>query len=150
MIIASARAEDARFRYNGAGLCVDSLGVIGLNQPHVDPYFAQSVPYHDSQYIYTHIAYARGDGECTDFSSFDFTARMGTQYNSLVRWNFRGARLSGAKFALSAIIDSDISGADISNFISGYIYLRGNIDAYTKLPKEQLCSISKDKIVCRN
>jgi hypothetical protein len=139
------------YRYDqSVGKCLNGAGQEGFNPPDVARFFERSVPYHDAAYLYTHASFPDGQGECADFSNFDFTALMGTNYASLTNWNFRGARLSGAHFMLSAIIDSDLAGADIAEFITGYIYVRGTIDKFTQLPTAHLCKVADTRVVCRN
>ena len=143
-----------RFRYNEVtGRCADETGRRGLNPPDVERFFVKEVPFKDSSYLFARSSFPDGDAECMDFSNFDFTTRMGTRYAALTHWNFRGAKLSGAQFALSAVIDSDLSGADISEFVTGYIYIRATIDAFSRLPTGTavgVCAVTHDQAVCRN
>lgn len=143
--------DEIRFHYNEkTGRCVDANAVEGFNPVHIEHYFASPVPCRDSEYLYTKTCYLKGQAECVDFTGFDFAPLIDTSYRSMKNWNFRGAKLSGATMALSAVIDSDISGADISRFITGYIYLRGTVDRFTKMPSEGTCKRTENIVRCAN
>src|SRR5262245_46463547 len=97
----------SRFKYDAAtGACVDGAGQAGLNKPNPAVLFVGGEA--DGK------TYANGDGECVDFSNFDFGDHIGAGYPTLSKWNFRGARFTKARFLFANMKDVDLSGADLS------------------------------------
>ena len=130
-----------RFHYDASsGKCIDEAGSSGLNPLDPGPLFAH----------YDKVAntYSNGDAECVDFSKFDFNKRIGMGYPKLVKWSFRGALLTGARFMFANMVDADFSGADLRQFAIGYTDIEGRGDAHTQAHKA--CEVrAKFEIYCR-
>ena len=116
---------DHAFRYDEAtGTCVDSAGRAGFNTASAALFSAKDEATN---------TYPGGDGECVDFSGFDFNALLGSGYPTLASWNLQGARFSGAKFLFANMTGADVRGADLRELKIGYTRIDGSGDRHTQV-----------------
>jgi hypothetical protein len=52
--------------------------------------------------------------------------------HTLVGWNLKGASLAGGSLYFAVLLDADLRGADLSEFMAGYHNITGAIDAHTR------------------
>jgi hypothetical protein len=52
-------------------------------------------------------------------------------YPSLMGWNLRGAALAGASLSFAMLLDADLRGSDLTDFMPDYHAITATIDAHT-------------------
>jgi hypothetical protein len=130
----SEDGDASLFRYDAAkGECRDGRGKPGHN------------PYTLRELRGTHNA------ECVDLSGLDLILLKNDAItfgnDSLVGWNFKGARFNECGFHFNNIIDGHLQGADFSGSRFGYVQTTGVIDRFTKLPGEN-CTVAGNRVDC--
>jgi hypothetical protein len=127
-----------RYRYDiSTGKCKNCNGETGLNQ-------------FDRDYIRS-----TKDAECFDLSRQELILlhkkkiKSGSlAYDSLVGYNFKGAKLDSAQLFFNFIFNADLRGTDLSTLQYGYASVTGLVDQYTILPLEGSCKVSPDSLSC--
>lgn len=121
------------------GKCVDNNGKVGYNA--MDLATIRSTK----------------DCECMDLSGQNLVYLLDVDKiedfnelgdNRLLGYNFKGANFDGAELFFNRILEADFRGADLRKIQFGYAYLKGEIDAFTKLPEEGICESSQHMLNC--
>lgn len=126
--------DDGLFRYDSAkGQCRNGQGQIGYN-----PYTLADLR-------------ASREAECVDLSGLDLILLKNDAItfanDTLLAWNFKGARFHECDFHFNNIIDGQLQGADFSGSRFGYARTTGVIDRFTKPPDDD-CTITGNRIEC--
>ena len=126
--------DDGLFRYDSAkGQCRNGQGEIGFN-----PYTLVELR-------------ASRNAECVDLSGLDLILLKNDAItfdnDTLLAWNFKGARFDECGFHFNNIIDGQLQGADFSRSRFGYAQTTGVIDRFTKPPGEN-CTVTDNRIDC--
>jgi uncharacterized protein YjbI with pentapeptide repeats len=124
------------FHYQAStGLCVDAQGKNGLNA-----YDSAAVPLSKS-------------AECVDLGGINLALLESRtplfNPDSLIAWDFRGARFGGSHLHFSNIAAADLRGADLSELHYGHASIDGTADAFTKLPHDG-CELKGAHLHCFN
>ena len=122
------------FRYNAlTGECRDRQNQIGFN------------PYTLGKLRVTRNA------ECVNLSGLDLILLKNDAItfdnDTLMEWNFKGARFDECGFHFNNIIDGQLQGADFSRSRFGYVQTTGVIDTFTKPPADN-CTVTGNRIDC--
>lgn len=131
----SEDGDDGLFRYDAVkGDCRDRRNQIGFN-----PYTLGELR-------------ASRDAECVNLSGLDLILLKNDAItfanDTLLAWNFKGARFDECGFHFNNIIDGQLQGADFSKSRFGYVRTTGVIDKFTKPPADD-CTVTGNRIDCR-
>lgn len=105
---------EPRFRYDGAGACVDALGDSGRSP------------------LPSHFVRGSGFGQCAVLEG-DF-GEDALSYNAMGGIDLRGADLSGAELFFAHLVAARLEGARMAGFEFGYAKVTGSLDEFTELP----------------
>lgn len=104
------------------------------------------------------VGYIRStrDAECFDLSGYELIllhdkkelTSWSLSYDTLNKFNFRGARLDSATLFFNFIYNADFRGTDLRTLQYGYAGIRGITDQYTKLPNEGMCESTRNFLEC--
>ena len=130
----SEDGDPGLFRYDSAaGQCRNRQGEISFNS-----------------YTLRELRVTR-NAECVDLSGLDLILlkndAITTGNDTLLEWNFKGARFDECGFHFNNIIDGQLQGADFSRSRFGYVQTTGVIDKFTKPPSEN-CTVTGNRIEC--
>jgi uncharacterized protein YjbI with pentapeptide repeats len=122
------------FRYDSAkGQCRNGQGQIGFN-----PYTLGDLR-------------ASRNAECVNLSGLDLILlkkdAITFENDTLLAWNFKGARFNECGFHFNNIIDGQLQGADFSGSRFGYVRTTGVIDKFTKPPADD-CTVTGNRMEC--
>ncbi len=111
----SAIKIEKRFVFDEAsGRCLNVDKIEGLNPLIAKDLFQGITPQDRNK------RWPARDAQCTDFSNVRFTDFLGSNYNTLVHWDFRGSKFTGAKLLFSFIDGGLFKGSSVDQITVGY------------------------------